>query len=117
MSSVIIVLALFAWFITSPEREMELGNFTTWYDVFVNGVVVGLFMVFAGLRASEPWLKIKAIGGGAGVASCCIVSNVAAVSGAIVASSFFQFLAPVIIIVSLILGRKNQRQMLSATVV
>ena len=109
MLSVIVVLVLFVWFITSPAREMQLMNFSIWYDVIINGVVVGCFMILVGLRTTQQWLKIKAVGGGTGVASCCIVANVATISGAVVLSSVFQFLAPIIIVGSIVAGRKKQK--------
>ena len=110
--SLLVVLSLFVWFVSSPSREMMFGHFAIWYDVVVNGIVVGFFMLFVGLRAKESWLRIKAIGGGTGVASCCVVANIAMLGGALAVSSVFQFSAPIIIIASIVAGRKKQNRAL-----
>ncbi len=114
-TSIIVVLGLFVWFVISPVREMSLVNFSIWYDVYVNGVVVGLFMIIVGLRSHISWLKIKALGGGSGVVSCCIVSNVAMVSGALAVASVFQFVAPIIIVTAIYAGRRKQQQAVPTT--
>ena len=109
--SLIGVFVIFAWFISSPEREMQLSHFITYYDIIVNGLVVGFFMFRAGIVAKNNWVRVKALGGGAGVASCCVVSNVASLGGFFTLSSLFAFLAPVIIVFSLITGRRIQQRM------
>ena len=65
-------------------------------------------MFVLALRTTEKWLKIKAIGGSTGVISCCIVSNGAMLSGALLASAVFGFLAPVCILGSLLVSRFNK---------
>ena len=108
--SMLAAFALFAWFVSSPEREMELMHFILWYDLVINGLIVGLFMISAGLRSPLGWFKAKAIGGGAGVTTCCVAANAAMISGAFIMSSVFQFIAPVLIVVSLAAGRKLQQR-------
>ena len=93
---------------------MQLLNFTIWYDIVINGLVVGFFIFLAGLRAKESWMKMKTIGGGTGIATCCVVANAAMLSGAFIVSSVFQFLAPIIIIGALLAGRRMQRQKMQA---
>ena len=115
--SLIAALALYVWFMLTAERQMLLMTFAIWYDVFVNGVVVGCFMLYVGFRSSEQWLRIKALGGGTGVASCCIVSNVAMLGGSVLISSTFQFLAPIIIVMAILVGRQKQKQTQPASVV
>lgn len=106
--SLVAVLGLFAWFMQTEARQMTLMHFTLWYDIVVNGVLVGGFMFVLALRTTEKWLKIKAIGGSTGVISCCIVSNGAMLSGALLASAVFGFLAPVCILGSLLVSRFNK---------
>jgi hypothetical protein len=108
--SMLAAFALFGWFVSSPEREMELMHFILWYDLVINGLIVGLFMISAGLRSPLGWFKTKAIGGGAGVATCCVAANAAMISGALIMSSVFQFIAPVLIVGSLAAGRKMQQR-------
>ena len=113
----IAVLSLFVWFIQTPERQMAMMHFTLWYDIIVNGIVVGGFILFIGLRAVGRFLKIKAIGGGTGVISCCVVANAAMLGGAFLTSAVFQFLAPVVILWSLAFARRKQKELQSTTTV
>lgn len=103
------VLALFIWFMQTEERQMSLMNFTLWYDLVVNGLAAGGSILLMGLMTSERWMKIKALGGGSGVVSCCVISNATMLGGAMLTSSFFAFLAPVLILGSLSLVKRKQK--------
>ena len=107
--SLVVVLALFAWFIQTEARQITLMNFTLWYDLVINGVVVGGFMLLLALKTAERWLKLKAYGGGFGVVTCCVVANATILGGALLTSSIFQFAAPVIILGSLLFARQGQK--------
>ncbi len=109
-TTLIAVVALFIWFIQTEEREMRLMQFTLWYDIIINGLIVGGFMIVQGLGIPNQWQKMKAIGSGSGVVSCCVVANGAMLSGAMLTGSFFGFLAPILITLTLIYTRKKQRQ-------
>lgn len=111
--SLIAVLGIFIWFLQNEMREMELMNFTLWYDLVINGIVVGGSIIVMGFKAAERWLKVKAIGGASGVVSCCVVANATMLGGALLTSSFFQFLAPVVIIASLAWARNNQKKQMA----
>ena len=106
--SLIAVLGLFAWFMSNEERQMELMNFTLWYDLVVNGIIVGGFMLLLAFKTSERVLKIKAYGGSTGVISCCVASSAAMISGSILTSAFFGFLAPILILGTLFFSDKNK---------
>ncbi len=105
--AMIVALAIFGWFMQTEMRQMSLMNFVLWYDMVVNGIVVGGFMFILALRTTEKWLKIKAFGGSTGVISCCVVSNGAMLGGSIIAGALFGFLAPIFILTSLLLSRKT----------
>ncbi len=105
--SIAIVIGLFAWFMTTPVRQMALMNFTLWYDIIVNGLVVGGSIIIFGLTAKERMSRIKSLGGGTGVVSCCVIANSAMLGGAIIISSVFQFLAPVVILATLAMNRRS----------
>lgn len=109
MLSLIASLGIFAWFIQTPENEMGLTNFVIWYDLIVNGIFVGGAMILFGLRTPERVFKMKALGGGSGVVSCCVASNATMLLGSVLVSSFFQFLAPLIILGSLLFITKKNR--------
>ncbi len=104
------VLMLFAWLVISPSGSMVMSPFIMWYMVGVNGLVSGFFIFFVGLRAKEKWLKVKATGGGLGIISCCIASHVAGMAGALLISAIFQFIAPLLLILSVFLGHHYQQQ-------
>lgn len=108
LGSLVIVFSLFIWFMQTKEKQEALMHFTIWYDIFINGIVVGGFMIILAFRTTERWLKMKAIGGGGGVLSCCVVSNVAMLSGTVIVSAIFSFLAPIFILGTLMFARKKQ---------
>ncbi len=105
--TVLIAVSLFIWFIQTKEREMLLMDFTIWYDLIINGLVAGGFILAYALKIPDRLLKIKALGGGSGIISCCIVANIGMLTTAILLSAVFQFLAPVLILASLVMTRKK----------
>lgn len=108
--SLIVAFGLFAWFMQDEIKQMELMHFTLWYDLVVNGIVVGGAIILFALKTTEKWLRAKALGGGGGVVTCCVVANATMLSGAMLVSSVFQFLAPVMILGTLFYARKKQNQ-------
>jgi len=105
-----IVLVSFIWMVLWPLGRKIMPMFIMSYMVVANGLIAGFFIFFAGLRSKEKAIKIKATGGGLGVASCCIVAHLASISGAILLSAVFQFMAPLLLIGSVFIGRHYQRQ-------
>ena len=104
----IAIIGLFAWYMMTEARQMELMTFVLWYDLVVNGIVVGGSIILYGLRSFGA-TKVKAIGGGTGVVSCCVASNAAMIGGALLTGSFFQFLAPLLILGTLSYKRNEQQ--------
>lgn len=100
----------FAWFLQTPEKQATIMSFIVWYDLVVNGLVVGGTIILYGLRSSDRFYRTKALSGGSGVMSCCVVANVAMISGAALVSSFFQILAPVLILGSFMITKHNKNQ-------
>lgn len=105
------VLVIFIWMVTSQTGRQLMPQFIMWYMIIANGLVAGFFIFFAGLRSKEKALKIKAMGGGMGIASCCIVSHIASISGAIILSAIFQFLSPILLMLTLFVGHHYQKQL------
>lgn len=104
--SIVAVLSVFVWFMQTEARQEALMNFTLWYDLAVNGILVGGFMILLALRTAGSQ-RIKAMGGGSGVVSCCVLSNGAMLGGAMLTSATFGFLAPVLILGSLLVARRR----------
>lgn len=107
MGILIVILGVFIWFMQTEARQMSLMHFVLWYDLVLNGIIVGGSIIGYGFKASEKLAKTKALAGGSGVVSCCVVSNAAMLGGAIVLSSVFQFLAPILILGALAFARKK----------
>ncbi len=99
------LLGLFTWFMGTPERQMDLMHFVLWYDLVVNGLLIGGSIIVFGLKATESISKKKALGGGTGVVSCCVVATGAMIGGAMLAGTIFSFLAPIIILSTLRSGK------------
>ncbi len=106
----IVVILAFIWFIQTEKREMQLMHFTLWYDLIINGLIVGGFIIVQGLGITDRWNRVKALGGGSGIIACCVVANGAMITGAMITSSFFGFVAPLLITLSLMYARKKQRK-------
>lgn len=100
-------LATFGWFMQTPDRQMDLMHAVIWYDVIANGIIVGGSILFFGFKTVEDIAKRKALGGGVGVMSCCIIANVAMLTGFFFTSTIFAFLAPIIILFSLRKSAEN----------
>lgn len=107
MAVLIIALGVFIWFMQTEARQMSLMGFVLWYDLVLNGIIVGGSILGYGFKVTERFAKTKALAGGSGVISCCVVSNVAMIGGAFVLSSVFQFLAPILILGALAFARKK----------
>ncbi len=103
-------VVVFAWFMGTPEKQDLLLQYVTWYDIILNGIIVGGTIIFFGIRNVNKVYKTKAVGGGSGVVSCCVVANVAMLSGALLTSVIFQFLSPILILGAMLFG-KNKQQM------
>lgn len=106
--TLVLALGIFSWFMVNEQRQMDLMHFTLYYDMIVNGVVVGGFMLVLAMKTAEKWLKIKAYGSSAGVVSCCVVAGGAMLTGQMLLSAIFGFLAPIIILSSLFFAREKQ---------
>ncbi len=98
--TLIVLLAVFIWFVQTGQ-DMALMKFVLWYDLVVNGIVIGGTIIVFGIKATERLFKIKAIGGGAGVVSCCVVATGSMIGGAMLFGTIFSFLAPIIILSTL----------------
>lgn len=112
-----VVLAfLFLFFMmVVPAGQRLMSDLVMWFMIIVNGIMVSLFMIQRGLAAQARWFKVKTIGGGVGIASCCLVSHLAALNGMMMLMAVSQFMAPIIIAVSIHLGRRLQAEQSSTS--
>lgn len=99
------------WLMVSQFGRANMMPFSLWYMIIVNGFITSFYMIWIGIQAKENWLKLKAIGGGAGVASCCMVSHSLMMTGiptAMMMGVFFQMIAPAILLFSVFRGHRLQ---------
>ena len=47
----------------TPERQMALMDFTLWYDIIVNGLIVGGSIILFGLSTLHHSARLKSPGG------------------------------------------------------
>lgn len=97
----VVLLLIFGWFMMTHERQYMLMHFIMWYDAVVNGLVVGGSIILFAIMTRERMKRKKALTGGAGIMSCCIVANTSMMFGALAVSAVFQFLAPLLILLSI----------------
>ncbi len=103
--------SLLTWMIATAAGRQLLPHLSLWYMIIVNGAVTGLYAIWIGLRSKIPWVKVKATGGGLGIASCCMASHLTSLAGAsLVVSASLQFASPLLILAAIFSGRRLQRQ-------
>jgi len=109
--SLLVSWSLLAWLMLTPIGRQLLLPVTGLYMVAINGGITGLYLLGVGLKSKTPWVKVKATGGGLGIASCCVAAHLAGVAGApLLVSAFFQIFSPIIILLAIFSGRRIQRQ-------
>lgn len=103
-------LMLFVWIVISPTGFNAIIPIITWVNLGLNGLVTGFFVFVVGLKAKERWLKVKATGGGLGVMTCCVAAEVTFLAGSAFLTGLFNFIAPIILTISVLLGRHYQQK-------
>ncbi len=106
--SMVVAIAFFVVMMATKTGQAYTMPMIMWFMIIVNGIVVSFFVIYAGVKSKEQWFKVKAVGGGAGIVTCCLASHVALMVGAPLLSAAFQFAAPVIIAASIQLGKSLQ---------
>jgi hypothetical protein len=106
-SFLVIAIIVYIWLLQNTSIMMK---FTLWYDIIINGVIVGGSILLLAFATQEFWNRVKALGGGSGVVTCCIAANGAMLTGAYLTGTIFGFLAPVIILFTFGLARSKQKE-------
>ncbi len=106
----VVSLLLFLWIVFSPTGFKSIAPLILWINLGINGIVTGFFVFLVGLRAHERWVKVKAVGGGLGVMTCCVASEVATLAGSVFFFGLFNFISPIILTISVLLGRHYQKE-------
>lgn len=86
------------------------------YMITISGSIAGFYIVWQGIKTTDLGMKIKGIGGGAGIITCCLAADVlvlAVLSYGLILPFSVEIpmaLAPLILIVAIYLGRFFQEK-------
>lgn len=82
-----------------------------WYMIIASGGVSGLYALKKGFEAKTQSVRIKCIGGGAGIITCCLVADLMVVfAGVTIIGEMLMSAAPVILLGSVIHGRRQEEK-------
>jgi hypothetical protein len=82
------------------------------YMILVAGILPGLYLIWTGIKAKSKAAKVKGIGGGAGIISCCLVADLLVLfvfMSVAFWSEFFMALSPIILITAVLYGRHLEK--------
>ena len=103
----LIGLAGIFWLFISRHSPSFMLWFGFLYMIFTAGVISGPYFVWQGFKMNNLGLKIKAVGGGISIILFCLVADIFVLWGvSMYISEFFMTLSPIVLMTSVILGRK-----------
>ena len=98
------------WLLIFPHEMKTMLWLVLGYMIVVSGGIAGFYIIWQGLKAKESWVKVKCLGGGGGLFTCCLIADVLVLLvGVSVLGEVFMALAPVILILAIYLGRYLQK--------
>lgn len=107
----IIVAWMFLWpHVHSIELMLRL---LFGYMILVAGILPGPYLIWMGIKSKIRAVRTKAVGGGIGIISCCLVADLfvlVAYMGVAILPEFLMTIAPIILIASVLYGRKIEKQ-------
>lgn len=83
------------------------------YMILIAGILPGPYLIWMGVKSKSRAVKVKAVGGGIGIISCCLIADVFvlfAYMGVAFWPEFLMTIAPVILITAVLWGRKIEKQ-------
>lgn len=114
--AILLALAIVGWMLIFPHQFSTMIWVSFLYMIITAGILAGGYMIWKGWQMEDIGSKIKGVGGGAGLLTCCLVADVfvlytlvVEVTLGVVIGEFFMWLAPIILIVALYLGRAFQK--------
>lgn len=101
-------IALWSILFSVPiDLSLKLALF--YMIIFTGGA--GFYTIWVGLRSRDLGVKIKCLGGGGGLVTCCFAADLLVVfQGVTIFGEFLMSVAPLIVLAGLILGRRFQRE-------
>lgn len=82
------------------------------YMILVAGILPAFYLIWMGVKAKSKAVKVKGIGGGMGIISCCLLADLLVIfvfMSVALWSEFFMALAPVILIAAVLYGRSLEK--------
>lgn len=82
------------------------------YMILVAGILPGFYLVWMGIKAKSRALKVKGIGGGIGIITCCLLADLLVIfvfMSVAFWAEFFMAIAPVILIAAVLYGRSLEK--------
>ncbi len=81
-----------------------------WYMIIVSGGISGLYALKKGFEAKTQSVRIKCIGGGAGIMTCCLAADLMVIfAGVTIIGEILMSVAPVILLGSVAYGRRCEK--------
>lgn len=98
------------WLLIRPHETKTMLLAVLGYMILASGLIAGPYILWRGIKSKETWMKIKCVGGGAGLFICCLLADVLVLLGGVsVLGEFLMVFAPIVLISATYLGRYVQR--------
>lgn len=107
------VISLWMFLLPHESSTMILVGYL--YMITIAGIAAGGYILWKGLQMKDRPAKVKAVGGGLGLMTCCLVADVWVLLAIFygltipISGHFWMALAPVIILASIYRGRMLER--------
>jgi hypothetical protein len=99
------------------EPESPFSWLAELYLIVISGIISGGYMIWQGIRGAAAWVRVKSVGSGLGLAGCCIaiersviLFGLGVTGAAPLFAEIVGALAPLVVILAILYGRKLQRQ-------
>ena len=108
-------MLLIAWSISLlliiyPHHSETVMSMAVFAYLMIAAGFSGGYMIIQGLSCTEIWMKIKAVGGGIGLIICAFMANIFVFfSGFSLIPALLVILAPMILLCSVLMGRRAQK--------
>lgn len=100
--------SLVAWLLITDQPIAKIVSTVLLYMIIVTGFS-GLYTIWIGFKAKDNGARVKCLGGGGGMVTCCLIADLLVLlNGVTLLGEILMSVAPVILLTSLFVGRKLQ---------
>ncbi len=117
-SALLVVL----WMFVFPHKALTMVWVGYIFMILTSGIVASSYIIWWGSKSTSGEAKIKGIGGGLGMFTCCLIADTLVLYTLffsthllVVSGHFFMWLAPIILIFFVYLGRVLQEKQIQIT--